>query len=126
MRILLGWRDGGGNSKRTRNSQGKTPRGHGENAPKRSRPVPPGGGGGGGAEADDKLWFIRKALILIGCVAGIYRRLQDDPRAQQVPCNRGIIAATALSVIVLAITRAMSITWLGLIEDPSNRFPLQV
>gem|GEM_PF-156534 len=79
------------------------------------------------ARGRDKLWFIIQALILIGCVAVYFlvgSKLIPLPQASAGVIVR-ILRGTALIVVVLAITRAMSIYLLGRIEDPSTRFTLQ-
>lgn len=79
------------------------------------------------ARGRDKFWFIIHALVLLGCVAVYFlvgSKLIPLPQPTASVIAR-ILHGTALIVIVLAITRAMSVYALGRIEDPSTRFTLQ-
>jgi small-conductance mechanosensitive channel len=79
------------------------------------------------ARGRDKIWFIIQAVVLLGCVAVyllIGSKLIPLPQASAGVIVR-ILRGTALIVIVLAITRAVSIYALGRIEDSSTRFTLQ-
>jgi small-conductance mechanosensitive channel len=75
----------------------------------------------------DKFWFIVHALILVGC-ATVYwlvgSKLIPLPQATVGIVER-IVRGTALTVIVLAAARAISVYGLGSIEDAAVRFTLQ-
>lgn len=79
------------------------------------------------ARGKDKVCFITQALVLLGCVA-VYllvgSKLIPLPQASAGIMER-ILRGTALTVVVLAIARVISVYALGRIEDSSTRFTLQ-
>ena len=79
------------------------------------------------AHGRDKFWFVAHALILAGC-AVIYWLLSVKlillPQTGMNIADR-LLRGTALTVIVLAIARAISVYALARIEDSSTRFTLQ-
>ena len=79
------------------------------------------------ARGRDKFWFITQALVLLGCVAVYFlvgSKLFPLPQASVGIVVR-ILRGTALTVMLLAIARVVSVYALGRIEDPSTRFTLQ-
>jgi len=86
---------------------------------KRSEKVKVGG--------SDKFWFLIHALVLAGCVVAFFllgSKLIPLPQSILGVVAR-IVRGTLLTVIVLAIARAVSVYALGRIEDPAVRFTLQ-
>ena len=79
------------------------------------------------ARARDKFWFVAHALILAGCAVVYWLlsvKLIPLPQTGMNIADR-LLRGTALTVIVLAIARAISVYALARIEDSSTRFTLQ-
>ena len=75
----------------------------------------------------DKFWFVIYTVVLVVCAAVYFlisSKLTPLPQAGVNVAER-ILRGTALTVIVLAIARAISVYVIARIEDASTRFTLQ-
>jgi small-conductance mechanosensitive channel len=79
------------------------------------------------AEAKDKFWFVTHALLLIGCAVFYYLA-----GSKRIPLPQGsidlahrILRGSVFIILVLAMTKAISVYVIGQIDDPSHRFTLK-
>src|ERR1044072_2282918 len=79
------------------------------------------------ASGRDKFWLVFHAVILLACIAGYF--LVVSKVIPLSPASAGIlvriIRGIALIMVLVAIARAISVYFVGRIEDPSTRFTLQ-
>lgn len=79
------------------------------------------------AEAGDKFWFATHLLLLVACGVVYYlvgSRFVPFPR-NQVDLVHRLLRGTAIIVVLLAISSAISIYAISRVADPSTRFTLK-